>query len=1548
MSRKVFKPIKRIKEMRTEQNPEYGEEHYYYQNSSGNVDDQCTCDFHEGQEIISSSSKVKEEKKYLSSKGRDTRYKNTNYKSSVVTSQQPKVVSKTFKTEKRFTNIAGSGGGIQSDGVGYYQSSNQNVVSDSYQIDEEKKVCEICQSPVKSMGGSARKTTQVISQSNVIPVYSLSEEKKIVNATVVNNGKNLNSTRPILRSGGKVVTRSQQINQLGSLVESVHEHGPEDYCVCSEENISVINENVHESCQRKIEELELIISQKDEELRRTLALLEEEKRLRMENSAYLEEQKRLYEETLVELENQRRLNQECTCQIDQFAQKKLNFDDLTEQSLLAFGLIAPEKIREPYRIQGRDSIELIGEMKEPLKLQCQKPDNMEILRSPKEPIRLSVQPRDNIEILSEPLEPLILKQQNPDTFEIPKTKFEPVLSVQPRDNIEILPPPIEPLYLHKQKPDEFSIEKVPPQPVQLSEQSRPGFSIIAPPKPELKMQQRDSIELISLPMEPLTLNDQHLENFTVLRAPKQPPTLETQPRDSIQILPIPREIPLKAAQMDRFAIDRLERPENVPDCKDSIEILPTPKPPLEEDYLDEIHLGPYKEIPPNLEIDPLESIQVLKTPRPENIVEFRDTMEILPEPKEPLQEENLDRFVIEKMERPEDEIVPLDGIEILKAPRPENIQEPRDSIEILPEPRKIPLVGQREDNFTIEPKIQYPPEEEPVDSFELLAKPKAPLDIQPRDKIQINPIPEEPIYLKCQKEDDFQLKNKPKPPTDKQVLDSFEILRKPRPLNNVQPRDAIEILPKPMEPIYLDCENVGEINLPGEKHIWKTDEQHLDSFDFFPKVKPENQVQSRDSIEIVPEPLEPLILTCQKEDEFSIDRKEHAPNVEQSLVGFEILKAKKPDNVVQFNDNINIIPEPLEPIKLHCAPADDFQIDKKPKLPNEIQFGDNMNIIAEPEEPIKLHCAPADDFQIDKKPKLPNEIQFGDNMNIIAEPEEPIKLHCAPADDFQIDKKPKLPNEIQFGDNMNIIAEPVEPIKLHCAPADDFEIDKKPKLPNKIQFGDNMNILAVPAEPVKLHCSPADDFEIDKKAKLPNAIQFGDNMNILAVPAEPVKLHCSPADDFEIDKKEKLPNKIQFGDNMNIIAVPTQPVKLNCAPADNFEIYKREKLPNTIQFGDNMNIIAAQPEPLKLHYQPADDFSIKESQQKKVLKSTAIKKSVPTKDAYIERHEFICNKATEEPKVYIAQSKKVTTTQKSDATCPHGYIATTTTQNQGLKSTKKTTNLTETTRTPRFAGVSSSVYTFGNQDRVCPVCSGSFRGSSSEHVCGGNYNNLKGSKGKSGLVTTMKSSDVINLINTGDRLCSKCNGTYRGSSSEHVCGNNFNNNLKGAPTSSVLRTTGGKSGLVSTIKSSDVINLINTGDRLCSHCSGTFRGSSKEHVCPILTGDRVCTNCNGTFRGSSSEHVCGNGAHILNRSSNLRATGGNRSSNVMNSMTSGGDRICSNCHGTFRGASKEHVCSVCPNHQSKNVVISSSQNTTSDKPMVKKIYKKSRKTVQKP
>lgn len=137
------------------------------------------------------------------------------------------------------------------------------------------------------------------------------------------------------------------------------------------------------------------------------------------------------------------------------------------------------------------------------------------------------------------------------------------------------------------------------------------------------------------------------------------------------------------------------------ESRDSIEILPTVKPPLQAQIIAQMEIEPLEKIK---YIQILDQIEIGGKDKTDDLeIEERDSIEILPTEKAPLKAQITGEMYIERMALPDFLIQSIDNINILKQNKIDDFKviESKDSIQIFSLPKK-PLQPQHTENMTIE------------------------------------------------------------------------------------------------------------------------------------------------------------------------------------------------------------------------------------------------------------------------------------------------------------------------------------------------------------------------------------------------------------------------------------------------------------------------------------------------------------------------------------------------------------------------------------------------------------------------------------------------------------------------------------------------------------------------------------------------------------------------------------------------------------------------------------------------------------------------------
>ena len=197
-----------------------------------------------------------------------------------------------------------------------------------------------------------------------------------------------------------------------------------------------------------------------------------------------------------------------------------------------------------------------------------------------------------------------------------------------------------------------------------------------------------------------------------------------------------------------------------------MEILRTPKPENEVNYIDEIEILNVEK--PANEIEKIDDFNLKPDTTYQRMtklrqlgIEERDSLEILAQPKEPLQTEYIDELYIQGEIRPANEIQVIDQMEILKSPKPENEVNYIEDIQLLSQPKK-PLMIDNQDYLEI--KIDQRLKRQKPEDFRIIA----------RDSVEILSAPREP--LQTEYIDEINIQGNIRPDNEIQLIDQMEIL----------------------------------------------------------------------------------------------------------------------------------------------------------------------------------------------------------------------------------------------------------------------------------------------------------------------------------------------------------------------------------------------------------------------------------------------------------------------------------------------------------------------------------------------------------------------------------------------------------------------------------------------------------------------------------------------------------------------------------------------------------------------------------------------------
>ena len=911
----------------------------------------------------------------------------------------------------------------------------------------------------------------------------------------------------------------------------------------------------------------------------------------------------------------------------------------------------PRKEKEPFEKQLVDDLMIEKNIKN-YNYKVQNIDKIEILKSAKP--KNIIEEKDNIFIESKKKEPL--KSQLIDNI-IVEGIDRPKNNIQNVDKIEILRAPKSQNIVIEEK-DSLFISRIIKEP--FKNQNVDSIIIEGNIKQENKIQEVDKMEILRT-SKPINIMIE--ENDRLFIPSKEKIPLKNQVIDKITIEGI--EYPdNKIQKVDKIEILRDIKPKNIIiEEKDSIFIPPKEKALLKQQRCDKLFIE--KELKPEnkiQKIDDIEIIEFYKSPR--NIKEMieNESIFISPKEKKPLKNVNVDSIIIEGNDRPENKIQNIDKMEILRISKPINIIiEENDSL-FIPSKEKIPLKNQIVDKIMIE-GIEHPESKiQNVDKIEILRthkpiniiieqndnlfvphKEKEPLKSQNVDKLliegkvvannQIQNVDKieilrtsKPKSLLIEGKDSIFIPQKEKDPLKSQIVDNIEVEGNIRPENNIQNIDKFEIL-RTSKPKNLIIEGKDNIFIPQkEKEPLKS--QIVDSIEVEGNIRPENNIQNIDKIEILTTP-KPKNLIIEGKDNIFIPQKEKEPlksqtvdniavegnikpeNNIQNIDKIEILRTPKPENIIEEKDIIFIEREKKinEPLKNQLV--DSIVVEGINRPENNIQNINKIEILKTPKPSNKIE--PTESIFIEPKEKKPLQNQLVSELLI--ESEEKPQNEMMNIDKINIfGNTQKLRDENMIQQNSILFIEPKEKKPLIKQKIDDITVEGLERPDNEIQVIENkMEILKAPRHRDMIEEVEVNSIFIGPKIKPPLEYQLLDHMIIEGIEMpeneiekiDKINIICNklkgknknnniiePKDSIFIDHKKQEPLQIQILDYMlvegierpeyvieevNVINILRDNVKKNCKnnliePKDNIYIEAKEKEPLQKQVIDYMLI----------------------------------------------------------------------------------------------------------------------------------------------------------------------------------------------------------------------------------------------------------------------------------------------------------------------------------------------------------------------------------------
>ena len=656
------------------------------------------------------------------------------------------------------------------------------------------------------------------------------------------------------------------------------------------------------------------------------------------------------------------------------------------------------------------------------------------------------------------------------------------------------------------------------------------------------------------------------------------------------------------------------------EARDSLQILPIEKEPLKKQLVDDLYIEGIYSIKPENKIQNVDRLHIFKTPKPENVVVPGEFLEILPMEKEPLKQQKVDALFIEGLllNKAENIIQNVDKLSIMKTPRSLNIMETRDNIELYPIERE-PFKKQLVDDLYIEKQNLVKPENkiQKVDKLSILKTPRPQNIVEATENLEILPISKEP--LKKQLIDALQIEGLSliKPENKIQNTDKLTIFKTEKPENIIEENDFLVIMPSEKEPLQKQL--VDDLYIESIKTIKPINQiQNIDQLFIIKTPKPDNIIEINDSIQILPKEKAPL--QRQTIDSLFIEKLiiTKPLNKIQNVDTIALYTIPKPLNIIESTENLEIMPLEKEPLKKQLTDALYVEgIKNLPIFKNLTEINNDELEILQNKEIVPLLHQVVDAIYIEGEQKATNEIQQISLMTIL--------------------KTEKSPNVIESKENLFIEAKAKEELKCQIIDKlliegnirDDNEIQnvekmeilKNPKIiENLIEERDNILLPANEREALKRQL--VDKLLIEGNIMPDNKIQIVDKLEILRKPKPDNIIEVKES--LFIPPKEKELYQNQIVDNILIEAKSREDNIMQ--NVGQMEILKTPKPENIIEENDNIFIPPKAKEPLMK--QLIDDLFIerkpkKENEMQNVDKLDILSKPKIMPENVIEENDNI-------------------------------------------------------------------------------------------------------------------------------------------------------------------------------------------------------------------------------------------------------------------------------------------------------------------------------------
>ena len=447
--------------------------------------------------------------------------------------------------------------------------------------------------------------------------------------------------------------------------------------------------------------------------------------------------------------------------------------------------------------------------------------------------------------------------------------------------------------------------------------------------------------------------------------------------------------------------------------------------------------------------------------------------------------------------------------------------------------------------------------------------------IEARDNLVIMPIEKEPLKKQFVDNIFIEETNIIKQQNEIQNTNKLTILKTIKPQNSIESNESIEIFPIEKDPLqmqFIDTLFIKKIKR--ENQIQKTEKLSL-----FKKQKPQNIFESIDNIEISYLE-EEKTLEKQTVDDLFIPRKLKPISQIQKIDKLTIFKTKRPNNIIRTEYYFELLPQEKDPLQAQFI--DDFYIQKIIKPENISQNIDKIYI-----------------YEI---PKATNFIQSRDIIELSSIENEPLQIQLI--DDLFIEKTPYSFKNLMMEGFEGITVLKKEKNHLYNQGIDSFVIDSLEVKDNSIQNTCLMTILKNQKPESIIETS--DSIFIPQKEKSPLEMQLIDKL-IIEENKKPEN-KVQNIDKIKLKQKEKIQNELEQINSINIfqkekdplinqeidsILIEQMPKKENkINSVDKFIILKKEKPKLIIE--ENTSILIPQKEKANLETNSLDSLILEE------------------------------------------------------------------------------------------------------------------------------------------------------------------------------------------------------------------------------------------------------------------------------------------------------------------------------------------------------------------